>query len=106
MEILKLGQCPICSKKMIANKNNKIIFLGNYRTIWTRLSDNSIMEVAICSSCLIGLNDERIKQIMDIIRYTWEQEIKIEYKEKEMVNYLNKIKTLNILKYNLEKSKI
>ena len=106
MKILKFAQCPICDKILAKQlSNGKFFYFPNYKTFWTRLNDNSKMEIVICNKCLIGLDIKKINNIMDKIIYTWNVELGNK-KDNKIIKEKERIKKLKIIKFNILENNI
>jgi len=68
---MKVGECLSCKTMMI--KEGKL--LPNYRILKFRLSNGTIMTVAICADCLKkGIALDNYKTIMQQVRDGWQAE--------------------------------
>lgn len=102
--LLKIGCCCNCNVKVmdLDQRDPRKRKLENYRENWFKLSDNSLMKVAVCSDCNDLMNKEMADNIMQRHWDTWIQEIENneiwdnEKKEIAIENHLSK----KVIEYN------
>jgi ribosomal protein L28 len=77
VNLLKLGHCSNCNAKVLdlEQRDPRKRKLDNYRENWFKLSDGSLMKVAICSECEKKIDKKMSDKIMDRHHATWEAEI-------------------------------
>ena len=97
IEEIRIGYCCHCDKPIInlKEKDPKKRKLPAYREKTLKLSDNSLMRIAICSDCEKIWSGEAAEKVMLRHHKTWKREIKEsklipeEKKEKLLARYLS-----------------